>query len=162
MTRAETVSMRRPPVHAGDHARDALYRSESVGQVHRVWCGRDPWNEPPDDIYTLTKARTHDSPAYVEIEWRRGCRSRSTARDVVRQAITSLRRSRHAVGRIDMVENRLPGSKSRERAAPAAAVLHAAHRELKAVIPRSQRRSAFADYADLVCGGLYSRRRGKR
>ena len=47
----------------------------------------------------------------------------------------------HGVGRIDMVENRLVGIKSREvYEAPAAVVLHAAHRELETlVIPKDLR-----------------------
>jgi len=66
----------------------------------------------------------------------------------------------HGVGRIDMVENRLVGIKSREiYEAPAAVVLHAAHRELESlVIPRDLERiktSLSSVYADLVYNGLW-------
>ena len=66
----------------------------------------------------------------------------------------------HAVGRIDMVENRLVGIKSREiYEAPAATVLHTAHRELEAlVIPKDLERIKHAlarTYADLVYNGLW-------
>ena len=66
----------------------------------------------------------------------------------------------HGVGRIDMVENRLVGIKSREiYEAPAATVLHAAHRELEAlVVPRDLERlkaELSRVYADLVYDGLW-------
>lgn len=66
----------------------------------------------------------------------------------------------HGVGRIDMVENRLVGIKSREvYEAPAAVVLHAAHRELEALVtPRDLirlKRELGVKYADLVYNGLW-------
>jgi argininosuccinate synthase len=66
----------------------------------------------------------------------------------------------HGVGRVDMVENRLVGIKSREiYEAPAAMVLHLAHRELQTmVIPRDLERLAHElgrTYADLVYNGLW-------
>jgi argininosuccinate synthase len=66
----------------------------------------------------------------------------------------------HGVGRIDMVENRLVGIKSREvYEAPAAVVLHLAHRELEElVIPRDLqrlKRDMSRAYADLVYNGLW-------
>ena len=66
----------------------------------------------------------------------------------------------HGVGRIDMVENRLIGIKSREvYEAPAAIVLHTAHRELeKLVIARDLERikhDLARTYADLVYNGLW-------
>ncbi len=66
----------------------------------------------------------------------------------------------HGVGRIDMVENRLVGIKSREiYEAPAAVVLHTAHRELETlVIPRDLeriKRGLSSEYADLVYNGLW-------
>ena len=66
----------------------------------------------------------------------------------------------HGVGRIDMIENRTGGAKSREiYEAPAAAVLHLAHRELQAfVTPRDLERLTSelgVTYADLVYKGLW-------
>lgn len=132
-----------------------------------IECGvlEDPWNEPPEEIYALTKspAETPDAPAYVEIEFVRGV---PTLVNGVGMPLTELIGSletiagAHGVGRIDMVENRLVGIKSREiYEAPAATVLHAAHRELEGlVIPkdlqRLKRRLA-QEYADLVYNGLW-------
>ena len=66
----------------------------------------------------------------------------------------------HGVGRIDMVENRLVGIKSREiYEAPAALLLHQAHRELEGfVIPKDLQRVKLRlsqEYADLVYNGLW-------
>ena len=132
-----------------------------------IECGvlEDPWTEPPEDIYTLTKAPTAapDVPAYVEIDFEQGVPTKVNG---VAMPLTELINSletiagAHGVGRIDMVENRLVGIKSREiYEAPAATVLHTAHRELEAlVIPRDLERLKHdlgRTYADLVYNGLW-------
>jgi argininosuccinate synthase len=66
----------------------------------------------------------------------------------------------HGVGRIDTIENRQPGIVSREiTEAPAAVVLHAAHRELETfVLARDLerlKRELSLKYADLVYNGLW-------
>ena len=132
-----------------------------------IECGvlEDPWTEPPEDVYTLTKAPTAapDVPAYVEVEFEHGV---PTKVNDVAMPLTELINSletiagAHGVGRIDMVENRLVGIKSREiYEAPAATVLHTAHRELEAlVIPKDLERLKHdlgRTYADLVYNGLW-------
>jgi argininosuccinate synthase len=132
-----------------------------------IECGvlEDPWNEPPDDIYALTKspAEAPDAPAYVEIEFVKGV---PVAVNGVAMPLTELIGSLetiagvHGVGRIDMVENRLVGIKSREiYEAPAGIVLHNAHRELEGmVIPKDLQRlkqRLAQEYADIVYNGLW-------
>lgn len=132
-----------------------------------IECGvlEDPWTEPPEDIYALTRSPTDapDVPAYVEIEFEAGVPTKVNG---VAMPLTELIHSletiagAHGVGRLDMVENRLIGIKSREiYEAPAAVVLHAAHRELEAmVIPRDLERLKHdlgRTYADLVYNGLW-------
>jgi len=131
-----------------------------------VECGmlEDPWNEPPDDIYTLTKspADAPALPAYVEIGWQDGVPVTVNGVEMsLVEVIDSLETIAgvHGVGRIDMVENRL-GIKSREiYEAPAAVLLHQAHRELEGfVIPKDLQRVKLRlsqDYADLVYNGLW-------
>jgi argininosuccinate synthase len=124
----------------------------------------DPWTEPPDDIYTLTRSPQDcpDEPAYVEIAFQAGVPVRANGVDMsILELIESLETiaGAHGVGRIDMVEN-LIGIKSREiYEAPAAVVLHAAHNELeKVVIPRDLERikhDMARHYADLVYDGLW-------
>ena len=132
-----------------------------------IECGvlEDPWVEPPEDIYALTKSpmAAPDVPAYVEVEFTSGVPTKVNGVSMpLTELINSLETiaGTHGIGRIDMVENRLVGIKSREiYEAPAACVLHAAHRELETlVIPRDLERlkvSLSKAYADLVYVGLW-------
>jgi argininosuccinate synthase len=132
-----------------------------------IECGvlEDPWHEPPDEIYSLTKAPadTPDTPAYVELEFEQGVPVKiSGVQMSLVELISSLETiaGAHGVGRIDMVENRLVGIKSREiYEAPAAVALHTAHKELqKLVTPRDLERLTSelgVRYADLVYNGLW-------
>ena len=132
-----------------------------------IECGvlEDPWVEPPEEIYMLTKApeACPDAPAYVEVAFEAGVPTKVNG---VAMPLTELINSldtiagAHGVGRIDMLENRLVGIKSREiYEAPAATLLHVAHRELEAiVIPRDLERLKHdmgRTYADLVYNGLW-------
>ncbi len=134
-------------------------RSVEAGELE------DPWTEPPEDAYAWTQPvrATPDEPAYVEIHFEAGrpvaIDGESMAgADLIRH-INSLAGS-HGVGRIDHVENRLVGIKSREvYEAPAAVVLHAAHKSLEALTlskeqARTKERLA-QEYADMVYNGLW-------
>lgn len=146
---------------------DSPYSTDVNLWGRSIECGvlDDPWREPPEEIYLLTKAPAEapDIPAYVEVEFERGL---PVAVNGVSMPLVELISSletiagAHGIGRIDMLENRLGDSKSREiYEAPAGVLLHAAHRELqKYVTPRDLARLA-ADlsvkYADLVYNGLW-------
>jgi argininosuccinate synthase len=125
----------------------------------------DAWLEPPEDIYVLTRAAQDcpNEPAYIELDFESGVPVRANG---IAMALPELIESletiggAHGVGRIDVVENRLAGVKGREvYEAPAAVVLHAAHREMeKLVIPRELervKRDLSRIYADLVYNGLW-------
>jgi argininosuccinate synthase len=132
-----------------------------------IECGvlEDPWAEPPEEIYTLTRPphQCPDEPAYIDIDFERGVPVRANGIDMpLLELIESLETiaGAHGVGRIDMIENRLMGIKSREvYEAPAAVVLHAAHSELeKFVIARDLERikqEMGRTYADVVYNGLW-------
>jgi argininosuccinate synthase len=125
----------------------------------------DAWVEPPEDIYTLTRSPQEcpDEPAYVELDFQAGVPMRANGVEMpLLELIESLEiiAGAHGVGRIDVVENRLAGIKAREvYEAPAAVVLHTAHKELeKLVIPRELERvkhDLSRIYADLVYSGLW-------
>jgi argininosuccinate synthase len=132
-----------------------------------VECGvlEDPWQEPPEEAFALTRSGTAcpDVPAHLELTFERGV---PTAINGVQMPLAELIHSVatiagvHGVGRVDMVENRLVGIKARAvYEAPAAVVLHAAHRELESlVIPRDLqrlKRELGARYADLIYDGLW-------
>lgn len=146
---------------------ESPYSTDSNLWGKSIECGvlEDPWTEPPEDVYTLTKAPVDapDTPAYVDLVFDRGVPTtvNGVAMPLV-ELVASLETiaGAHGVGRIDMVENRLVGIKSREiYEAPAAVVLHAAHRELESlVIPRDLERikaGLSPVYADLVYNGLW-------
>jgi len=103
-----------------------------------IECGplEDPWNAPPEDIYLLTTSpeQAPDEAEELVIEFKAG---KPVALDGKKMELVELiselnrRAGRHGVGRIDMVENRLVGLKSREiYEAPAGETLHKAHRAL--------------------------------
>jgi argininosuccinate synthase len=103
----------------------------------------DPWNEPPEDAYawTINPRFAPEEPTYLTIDFERGvpvslgdeAGERIERLDPV-TLVTRLNElgGSHGIGRIDHVEDRLVGIKSREvYEAPAAIVLHAAHAALE-------------------------------
>jgi argininosuccinate synthase len=167
MTRPEEIEYARVRNVPVPTTKSSPYSTDENLWGRSIECGvlEDPWNEPPDDIYALTKspADAPDAPAYVEIEWEKGV---PVAVNGVSMPLTELINSLetiagvHGVGRIDMVENRLVGIKSREiYEAPAGIVLHNAHRELEGmVIPKDLQRlkqRLAQEYADIVYNGLW-------
>jgi argininosuccinate synthase len=125
----------------------------------------DPWLEPPEDAYawTVSPQEAPNEPRYVEIEFDQGIPVRLDGEllDGV-ELVARLNEigGAHGVGRIDHIENRLIGIKSREvYEAPAAVVLHAAHSEVeKLTLSKDQARfkaKVAAEIADLVYNGLW-------
>ncbi|HJT78673.1 MAG TPA: argininosuccinate synthase [Gemmataceae bacterium] len=125
----------------------------------------DPWEEPPADAFawTVDPTQAPNEPEYVEIEFERG---KPVALNGERldgvPLIDRLNKlgGKHGVGRIDHVENRLVGIKSRELyEAPAAVILHEAHRELETLVlskPAQRFKTLVAqEYADIIYNGLW-------
>ncbi len=167
MTRPDEIEYARARGIAVPVTVDSPYSTDENLWGRSIECGvlEDPWAEPPEDIYTLTKSASAapDVPAYLELTFEAGV---PIAVNGVSMPLAELIRSvgtiagSHGVGRIDVVENRLVGIKSREiYEAPAAVALHAAHRELESlVITRDLHRlkkDLGVRYADLVYNGLW-------
>ncbi|MGA7934935.1 MAG: argininosuccinate synthase [Kovacikia sp.] len=99
----------------------------------------DPWTEPPEDVYTMTRAiaEAPDQPEYVEIGFDQGIPITLNGQSLGPVALVSQLNDivgGHSVGRIDMIENRLVGIKSREvYETPALTVLIQAHRDLESL-----------------------------
>lgn len=102
-------------------------------------CGvlENPWNEAPEDAFGITSAveDAPDTPEYVEIEFKEG---KPVAIDGQEMKLADLIQKlnvmagAHGIGRIDHVENRLVGIKSREiYECPGAVTLLAAHKEIE-------------------------------
>lgn len=102
-------------------------------------CGilEDPWAAPPEDAYELTSSieNAPDEPDIVEIDFEQGVPvAVNGERMQLDELILKLNAlaGKHGVGRIDHVENRLVGIKSREvYECPAAMTLIKAHKELE-------------------------------
>jgi argininosuccinate synthase len=132
-----------------------------------IECGalEDPWAEPPADAYTLTKAPTQapDKPQYLEIGFEKGIPVALDGKEM--DGIALIKKlseiaGRHGIGRIDHIENRVVGIKSREiYEAPAAVVLIQAHQALETMtMSKDQLRfkqKVAVEYADLIYNGLW-------
>jgi len=127
----------------------------------------DPWADAPDDTYVLTvpPEQAPDKPAFVEIDFEQGTPVAVDGEKL--SPATLLGRlnelgGANAVGRIDMVENRFVGMKSRGiYETPGGTILHAAHRALETITMDREvmriRDSLIPKYAELVyCGFSYA------
>ncbi|MBV9259159.1 MAG: argininosuccinate synthase [Ktedonobacteraceae bacterium] len=133
-----------------------------------IECGilEDPWSEPPEEIYAWTSnPDTIDAkePTYLEITFQNGIPVSLNGEEmegyVLVETLNRLAGS-YGIGRIDHVENRLVGIKSREiYEAPAATVLHTAHKALEGLtLSRDQLRFKeiiASEYARLIYNGQW-------
>jgi len=132
-----------------------------------IECGvlEDPWVEPPADVFIWTRspANAPDKPVYVEIGFEQGIPVTLDGQQM--DGVSLIQRlnelaGEHGVGRIDHLENRLVGIKSREiYEAPAATILLQAHQALEAMtLSKDQLRfkqKVAVEYADLIYNGLW-------
>jgi argininosuccinate synthase len=167
MTRQETIN------YAQRYGIPVPITAESPYSIdENLWgksieCGvlENPWIEPPEEVFTWTKSpdTAPDAPGYVEIGFERGI---PITLDGQKMAGVSLIQrlnqvaGEHSVGRIDHLESRLVGIKSREiYEAPAAVVLLKAHLALEALtLSKDQMRfkqKVAQEYADLIYNGLW-------
>lgn len=107
------------------------------GRANEAGIMEDPWVAPPEEAYGLTVSieNAPDTPEFVEIEFVEGKPVALNGKEMkLADLILELNKiaGRHGVGRIDHVENRLVGIKSREvYEIPGAKVLLTAHKELE-------------------------------
>lgn len=125
----------------------------------------DPWTEPPDDAFGLTvrPEDAPDEPEYVTVGFEEGWPiavngQRLGAVDLV-SALNEIG-GRHGVGRVDLLENRLVGMKSRGvYETPGGTILLTAHRELEHLtldkLTMRQKDTLALTYADLVYNGVW-------
>jgi argininosuccinate synthase len=167
MTREETISYAKRYDIPVPITADSPYSIDENLWGRSIECGvlEDPWLEPPEDAFTWTKppGEAPDKPVYLEIGFDKGIpvaiNGKKTNGVSLIQQLNELAGS-YGVGRIDHVENRLVGIKSREiYEAPAAVVLLEAHQALEAItLSKSQLRfkhKVAAEYAELIYDGLW-------
>jgi argininosuccinate synthase len=168
-------NMSRPEemVYAEEHGIPVPTTKESPYSVDENLWGRsieagpleDPDYEPTEDVFALTTSPENapDEPQYVEIGFERGLPTKLDGEELPLVDLISelgALAGANAVGRIDMVEDRLVGIKSREiYEAPAALAILAAHRELETLtLTRDVLRfktTVEQRYAELAYEGLW-------
>jgi argininosuccinate synthase len=125
----------------------------------------DPWAEPPEKMFLLTRSpeEAPDVPVTVEIEFEAGNPVAVDGRRLGPVALLErLNRigGENGVGRIDLVENRYVGMKSRGvYETPGGTILHAAHRALESITMDREllhlRDSLVGRYAEMVYYGFW-------
>jgi argininosuccinate synthase len=99
----------------------------------------DPWNEPDESMFrtTVSPEKAPDKPQYVEIDFEDGIPVRIDGKNMLAHEIIELLNrvaGENGIGRIDIVENRYVGMKSRGvYETPGCTILHIAHRAMESI-----------------------------
>jgi argininosuccinate synthase len=125
----------------------------------------DPWKEPPPEMFVWCRPleKAPNRAEYVEIDYRRGDpiaingKTLSAAKLLAR--LNDLG-AKHGIGRVDLVENRYVGMKSRGvYETPGGTILHAAHRALESITMDREvmrlRDSLIPRYAEMIYYGYW-------
>jgi argininosuccinate synthase len=125
----------------------------------------DPWAEPPPKMFLLTNSpeAAPDVPVYLELEYERGDPVAVDGQRLSPAAVLErLNRvgGEHGIGRVDLVENRYVGMKSRGvYETPGGSILHAAHRALESLTLDREvlhlRDSLLPRYAEMIYYGFW-------
>jgi argininosuccinate synthase len=125
----------------------------------------DPWKQPPDDMFTMTVSPQDapDQPEIIEITFKRGDPVAINDKNMSpAELLTELNRlgGRHGIGRIDIVENRFVGMKSRGiYETPGGTVLRVAHMAVESITMDREvmhlRDSLIPKYSKLVYYGFW-------
>jgi argininosuccinate synthase len=139
--------------------RNLLGRSIEAGPLE------NPWTEPLEEVYLLTQSveNAPNEPEYVEIGFEKGVPTSLNGQKLAPVELISQLNTlagKHGIGRIDMLENRLVGIKSREiYETPALLVLIWAHRDLESLTLTSDvshyKRGIEQTYGEMIYNGLW-------
>lgn len=125
----------------------------------------DPWREPEDDMFVLSVApeKSPDKPRYVEIGFNQGDPVSVDGQELSPAALLQHLNEiggQHGVGRVDVVENRYVGIKSRGvYETPGGTILHTAHRAMESITLDREvmhfKETLTPKYAELVYYGYW-------
>ena len=125
----------------------------------------DPWNEADENMWCMTKplSQAADKPEYVEISFEKGVPIAVNGQKLSPAALIRKLNAigcEHAIGRIDIVENRFTGMKDRGiYETPGGTILHHAHRAMESITMDREvmhlRDSLIPKYATLVYNGFW-------
>jgi argininosuccinate synthase len=125
----------------------------------------DPWNEPDPEMFKMTTApeEAPDSPTYVELDFEQGnpvaVNGQTLGSGDLFQELNKLGGA-NGIGRLDMVENRFVGMKSRGvYETPGGTILRVAHRDLETITMDREvmriRDSLVPRYSELIYNGFW-------
>jgi len=148
-------------------SREKIYsRDRNIWHMsHEGGILEDPWEEPPEDVYVITAypEKAPDESEYITVEFERG--NPVGLNDSINSPVTLLEElnriaGKHGVGRVDMVENRLVGMKSRGvYETPGGTVLYTAFTALESLVLDREtahyKRLIAEKYAELVYYGKW-------
>ncbi len=132
-----------------------------------IECGvlEDPWAEPPEEIYhyTVSPEKAPEKPTYIEIDFKDGTPVLLDGKNY--EPLDLIKKlnevgGKNGVGRVDAIENRLVGIKSREiYENPAGLILYLAHQELESLVLDREtahyKQLISPRYAQLIYNGLW-------
>lgn len=137
-----------------------LYHSSYEGGILE-----DPWAEPPEDMFqmTLSPEKAPDRATYIEIDFENGNPVAADGKKMTPAPLLSeLNRlgGENGIGRVDLVENRYVGIKSRGvYETPGGTILHVAHRAIESITMDREvmhlRDSLIPRYAELIYYGYW-------
>lgn len=125
----------------------------------------DPWQEPPHDMYSMITPpeKASDSPVYIEISYKNGnpfeINKKRMSPSKILEGLNQIA-GENGIGRIDIVENRYVGIKSRGvYETPGGTVLHTAHRAVESLVLDREimhmRDSLIPRYSELIYYGYW-------
>jgi argininosuccinate synthase len=125
----------------------------------------DPWKEPPPDMFVWCRSveKAPNRPEYIEIDYRRGDAVALNGRKLSPANLLARLNdlgAKHGIGRVDTVENRYVGMKSRGvYETPGGTLLHVAHRALESITMDREvmrlRDSLMPRYAEMIYYGYW-------
>ncbi len=132
-----------------------------------IECGvlEDPWAEPPEEIYyfTVSPEKAPEKPTYIEVDFKDGTPVSIDGK--VYEPLELIKKlneigGKNGVGRVDAIENRLVGIKSREiYENPAGLILYLAHLELESLVLDREtshyKQLISPKYAQMIYNGLW-------
>ncbi len=146
---------------------DSPYSTDENLWGRSIECGvlEDPINEPPEEIYALTRSidDSPEEPEYISISFEEGepvaLNGDAISGVELVERVAEIA-GRHGIGRIDHLENRVVGLKSREiYECPAASVILAAHFDLEKYVLTSReqdfKETADREWTNLAYRGLW-------
>lgn len=160
------------PIPVAPAAEDGEHHGSVYSIDENLWgrtaeCGvlEDPWHAPPEEVFerSVDVAATPDRPEELTLTFERGTPVAVDGKELDLATLIAdvdRRAGAHGVGRIDMIEDRLVGIKSREiYECPAAVTILTAHRDLEDLCLEQElaqeKRGLEARYAQLIYNGLW-------